>query len=983
MIVKSVHIILFWAVLGIGLVAGVVFGGWSGKADSPPRLRINELVAANRTGLQDEAGDYVDWLELYNPARGPVNLGNYALTDNPNQPDKWPFPNRQLAGESYLVVFASGKNQRNSDGELHTNFKLKRAGEYLALYDRVEDRLWPVDSATPPAHLRDLAYGWVSDQAAEKAGADFGYFETPSPGRANPDQPTWIGRVAEVAFSVERGVYQAPLQVALTTDTPQATIYYTLDGSPPTANNGLPYQAPLKVHQTTLLRAIALKADYLPSTIETHSYIFPADVIHQPPDPVGFPTAWGVHPEKNSRYLVQKGEPVWADYELDPEIAHDPHHRDHLSAGLSTIPSLSLVTGVDDLFTLYANPQERGRDWERPVSMELIYPDGRQADVQVNAGLRIQGNIGRRSFVPKHSFRLFFRDGYGAAKFRHPLFPDSRAETFETLVLRGGVNRSYAGYRSNNDPERDYRLTTYTRDEWLRQSQRVMSGVSSHGMFVHLYLNGLYWGIYNLVERPDADFSATHYGDEPEDWFAANHRDKINGDSSRFDALHALAAQGADTLQDPVNYAQVEQRLDTTQFSDYIILNWYAGTQDWGHNNWYATLNNREGRARYFVWDAERSWVDGAGLSLGGDEEPSGHQNRIKTLFWALMWNVDFKLAFADRIYHHLFNDGALTESNVIQRWRQLNRQLEPTIVAESARWGDTRTEAPITPDDWQQAVTLVEAQMVGNVEKFIDLVRHKGLYPDIDPPTFSQHGGLVSGGDAVTLTADKGQIYYTTDGSDPRLKGSGNLPPEPIIYWTGQIAPTAHPYNAPLIFTQTTRIRARVLDNQVWSALTEATFKVVDQEAGLRISEIMYNPLGGGDYEFLELQNVGSVPVNVARLSVSGVGFTFPADASPVRPGGRLVLVRDPVAFGARYPGVPIAGVYQGQLSNRGETLSLVDAAGQTLFSISYRDAHGWPISPDGRGDSLVLINLNGNPDDPRNWRAGRSLHGSPGQPN
>ena len=147
-----------------------------------------------------------------------------------------------------------------------------------------------------------------------------------------------------------------------------------------------------------------------------------------------------------------------------------------------------------------------------PVSVELIYPAGEGENFQINAGLKMQGNVGRREYVFKHSFRLMFRADYGAAKLTYPLFPDSPVRSFDTLVLRAGVNRSYSGYLHESHDIRDHRMATYTRDEWVRASQIAMSGAGSHGVFVHLYLNGLYWGVYNVVERPDASFASAYFG---------------------------------------------------------------------------------------------------------------------------------------------------------------------------------------------------------------------------------------------------------------------------------------------------------------------------------------------------------------------------------------------------------------------------------------------------------------------------------------
>jgi hypothetical protein len=142
-----------------------------------------------------------------------------------------------------------------------------------------------------------------------------------------------------------------------------------------------------------------------------------------------------------------------------------------------------------------------------------------------------------------------------------------------------------------------------------------------------------------------------------------------------------------------------------------------------------------------------------------------------------------------------------------------------------------------------------------------------------------------------------------------------------------------------------------------------------------------MYNPLGGGDYEFIELQNVGNSPFDLANLSIDeGIRYSFATDSAPLAPGELVVLVRNPAAFSERYPGVEIGGVFRGQLSNKGEKITLKDVTGNVILSVSYDDEHGWPISADGRGDSVTLLDPNQDPNNANNWRASTNLHGSPG---
>jgi hypothetical protein len=963
--------IFFWSVLVAGLLLNIpqALSTLAIRESPAGDLIINEFVAANQTGLTDEDGDYSDWIEIYNQGRQSVNLAGWSLTDDPAQPEKWPLPEITLASHEYLLVFASGKDRTSTQpgSELHTNFKLSQEGEFLGLYNIFQDQFMDVAvSASPtesaegssqefPEQLDDISYGRARDPTNEKLA--YGYFQAPTPGQPNDETLWWAGLVSPVTFSVERGFHETPFTLELATITPGATIRYTTDGSEPTETRGAIYTVPLTIETTTLLRAAAFKPDFRSSPVDTHTYIFLNDVFTQPKNPPGFPKTWGGY----------EGSPVLADYEMDSEVVNDPRYRGVLKEALQAIPTLSLVTDMPSFHDLYANPRHKGRAWERPVSIELIDPQHRQPGFQINAGLRMHGELGRAENIPKHPLRLFFRGEYGAARLHYPLFPGSPVDEFDTLILRSGVNRSYAGFPKW--PE-DLKLTTYTRDEWLRASQLAMSGYGARGLFVHLYLNGLYWGLYNVVERPDETFMSAYFGGAEEDWQVVDHDTTISNSSQRFRALHQLAREGH--LEDPEKYAAIQTYLDIPHFIDYLILNWYSGNLDWGFNNWFAAVQNPTGQVRYFVWDGERTWFDGAEIYMEYDDY-EGQPNLVKPLFEALLKNPDFRLELADRMYKHLFNNGPLSDANSQTRWLSINKEIEQAIIGESARWGDTRFERPLIQEDWFKARDDVVAQMDGNAARLIALAREAGYYPRIDPPGFNQQGGQIAPDFRLTMTLPspgQGAIYYTTDGSDPRL---------PV---TGTVVATANIYRTPLVLTSATHIKARAFRGGVWSALNEASFTIEDEvNSRLQITEIMYNPVGGDDYEFIELKNIGPIALDPSRLSFDeGIRFTFPPNSPSLAPNQLMVLVRNPAAFAQKYPGVPVAGVYEGQLSNKGETISLKDAQGKVMVSLKYDDENGWPVSADGQGDSLVIVHAEQDPNNPASWRASANPHGSPG---
>lgn len=953
MIKKKHQNAIFWSILGLFLLLSAGRISATAVRTVSGDLIINEFVAANGSGLTDEEGNYVDWIEIYNRSGQPVNLGGWALTNNPDQPARWTFPDMTLGGHEYLVVFASGQNRTGVEPgmALHTNFRLGKQGEFLGLYNILEDKF--VDSISPlyPEQFRDVSYG--------RYGADlaFGYLIRPTPGGANDETLAWAGLTAPVQFSVPRGFYEEAFTVRLETTTPGAEIRYTTDGSQPTETNGQLYDAPIPVETTTTLRAAAFRTGLLPAPTATHTYIFLNDVLAQPAAPPGYPLDWG------SRLVETQGQAevavLKADYEMDPDIVNDPAYRNRLAEDLQTLPTLSLTLDRQSFTELYTHPEQSGQAWERPASLEWLDPAGDQT-FQINAGLRPEP----LTAGPKHSFRLLFKSDYGPTKLVYPLFPDSPAKAFDTLLLLAADE------------------ATYARDAWLRNSQIAMSGLGAHTLSVHLYLNGLYWGLYQVVERPDPAFMATYLGGDKEEWFVTgadglHHHELGEAVASLeylFTTLEIMARYGSSPAQEAYLAEQaplLTTLIDPVYFSDYLILNWYAAHYGWSAGDWRFGLRpiDSTARGKHFVLNGSNLTAQAESLTAFDHLE----DQRLALIFKMLAENPDFKLQLADRLYRHLFNDGALTDAQAQARWLALTQTIDRAIVVETARWGDARPETPFTPETWRAASEAVLGQMDGTAARFIASARQAGYYPTIDPPRFSQTGGLVEAGFTVTMTLPDDcrncVIYYTTTGSDPRL---------PI---TGEVIGSAMVYDRPVVLTGNTQLKARVRQGDAWSALHEAVFNVLESDSGLRITEVMYNPGGGDDYEFIELKNTGGSEISLAGMYFDeGFIFAFPPDTPPLGPGELAMLVSNRATFSERYPKTEIAGVFDGGLSNKGEKITLYDANGEPFLEFEYNDEYGWPVSADGRGDSLVLANLNGDPNDPRSWRASTHVGGSPG---
>src|SRR5262249_9022854 len=161
-------------------------------------------------------------------------------------------------------------------------------------------------------------------------------------------------------------------------------------------------------------------------------------------------------------------------------------------ASLLSLPTVSVGMNGDDMFGTngpYANTFGDGVDWERPCSVEYFSPQS-TSQFQINCGIRVQGELSRDpTETPKHQLRLLFKSIYGASKLNFNLFPDSPVNNFDTLELHSIFNDNWFFLRP---------LAQFERDLWASDTQRETGGFGTHGNFVHLYINGLYWGMYNL-----------------------------------------------------------------------------------------------------------------------------------------------------------------------------------------------------------------------------------------------------------------------------------------------------------------------------------------------------------------------------------------------------------------------------------------------------------------------------------------------------
>ncbi|MBP7050902.1 MAG: lamin tail domain-containing protein [Phycisphaerae bacterium] len=737
-------------------------------------LVLNELMASNASTTADPQGDYDDWIEMRNASLAPVNAAGLYLTDDPEVPTRWQIPFDKAALTTitpggFLLIWADGET---TDPGLHANFKLGADGGGLYLFDA--DGVTLLDYVVYGEQLPDVSYGRSPD-----ATGDWGFLTAATPGTSNAQAA--MGVVSDVRFSRERGFYETSFDVALSCDTPGATIYYTTDGSDPGqpsdrigAVDGTAYTQPIHVAKTTCLRAAAVKTDWISSPAAAHTYLFLANVALQSTKPTGFPTTWGSVP---------------ADYEMDSDILSNSQYSGQLNAALKSLPSMSLVMDVDDLFDsktgIYSNSNAGNNDpsWERPGSVELIYPDGTEG-FQINCGIQIQGAWFRQpGNCRKHSFRLGFKGEYGPTKLRYPLFGPDAAREFDTLVLRAGANDGYtwAGNETN---------AQFTRDEFVRNLQLDTGNAASHGTFVHLYVNGLYWGLYNPCERPDGTFSSTYYGGEKDDWDVLKHT-SFTVDQGNKTALNQMLSLCQQAASSDVAFQRLQGRdadgtprsdypclLDVPNYIDYMIVNMWAGNWDWPWNNYWLARDRTAASTgfKFYCWDGEDVMLSSRS-PLNMDKITSPDSGQVGQPHGSLRNNAEYRLLFADRLHRLFFNEGILTSDSLISRYTAMANFIELAIIPEAARWAD-QNGSGATPAHWTAMRNkILQSYLPQRSAIVLGQFRNAGLYPSVEAPVFYvngsyRHGGPILSTDSLFMQADT-TIHYTLDGTDPRAPES------------------------------------------------------------------------------------------------------------------------------------------------------------------------------------------------------------------
>ncbi len=738
-----------------------------------------------------------DWIELHNNGTVAVSLDGWTLSDDPDELGMWSFPaGASIPANGYYIVLATDLNLTPAeDGTTypHTNFKLSSGGDRLFLTDAGGN---PADAIANdyPAQSWRFSYGRQTD-------GGFGYLGLATPGGPNAGPALDVSPAAP-AFSIQGGFHPAAVSVALSSTTSGAEIRYTTDGSDPT--DGVVYTSPVSISSNGILRARSFAADSIPSEIVTHTYLIGENASRQ-----------------GLAAICLGGDERLTFY--GPNASGGPSDGE----GIFSINGgrySGNIWEADGDSSAFHYPSLRGRAGEKPATLEFLPVAG--APLRNGIGLRISGSGFSRpryrlnsspdeifpatASTQKPSFNMYFRSEFGDRPIEYPFFPGHGVQKFQDIRIRAGKN-------DISNP--------FIKDEMLRRIFINTGQEGSFGSFNTLWINGVYKGFYNMTERLREGFMQEHHGGE-ELWDVQQVNEFSDGDPVHWNAMWAYL-RSAD-LSSVAGYEGVKEYLDVDNYIDYILVNAYAAMWDWPNNNWVAGRERSSlGRWRFYMWDAEGAFGQSgrnttyntftSDLTLSTSEANTTSNKYIPALYTLLKNSPEFRLRFADRAQKQLFNDGALVKSNMTSIFNELKNEINP-IMQDTI--GQTVSEG--FHNSW-----VVSDSRRNNL---FSQMTSQGTWPSTPAPTANQHGGGISAGFQMVLsTSESGaEIYFTTDGSDPRAPGGAVVGVE---------------YTTPVAINASTRVRARVRPTSGnWSPEIDLSFAVP-------FAQPTFLPTGDGDW--------------------------------------------------------------------------------------------------------------------------------------
>ncbi len=859
---------------------------------------LNEIMSSNLNVLYDEDGDTPDWIELFNNSSDVIDLSGYGLSDDTLNTQKWRFHTVELSPGEYKIVYASGKDRQ--DYTLHTNFKVNAGGECIFLSDTAGTIIDQVD--VPPCGA-NISY-------ARKMDGDLSWiFQLPTPGTANIGEE-FLGYADSVVFSDPAGFYRNRVAVSLTAG--ESQIVYTLDGSEPDETS-IAYSDPIDIRSTTVLRAIAYKSNYLPSSVVSRTYFIGENtdlpVISLSTDP---------------HHLFDYNEGIFAD---GPGwTPNSPHHGANY-----------------------------WMDWEKPAHIEFFEEDESFGFSQ-NCGITCFGGW-TRSF-PQKSVAVKFKDDYNASAIEYPLFPGFDVTTFKSFVLRNSGNDFY---------------NTHIRDALMQGLVKDLDIDYLEYRPATAFINGEYWGVYNIREKISEHYVANRYNVDPDniDLLECN-MEVIHGDSLHYQQL--VDYLNTRDMSTDSAYQFIDRMIDLNEWLIYFTAQIYFNNRDWpGNNIKYWRERTDTGKWRWILYDLD------FGFNLYGENGQGENHLTFVMSPVEMAWGNP---PWATLLQRQLVKNPRIKNQFINQMADLLNTNFIPSrvksMIDEYA--AHIANEIDKHRQHWGINQSSADYHVNSRMKTFAD--ERPGYVRD----HFRRYFRC---GDDCSITinaAEGGKVRLNTLCLEQEdLPWSGLYFQENVVHlkaipypgykfdgWSGSI--DSEDFSIEVSGIRTVKL------TPIFSKDTDLAKDIVINEINYNSSDEFYT----GDW--VELYNRSSRirDLNGWILSDSGDDheFAFP-EGTLLEPDQYLVIVQNDSAFTSRFQDVTrIIGEMDFGLSGMGELIQLRDDEDVLIDSLTYRDDLPWPAGLTGTNSTLELIDPNLDNSLAENWRASNG-NGSPGEMN
>ncbi len=653
---------------------------------NPSGVIITEVMASNDSTQVVDETTFVDWIEIRNTSAVDVDLSGFGLSDHIGRPRRWQFPDGTVLGAGqHMVILCDGRGSAATDGRLHTNFRIRRAGsEVVCISDPqgfIHDRI------VLPEIPTNVSYGRTFNEPTYSSSGFF-YYETPTPGRENTGG--FLGYAPAPEFSLAPGMHEVNEdvpQIETRLTVPEGTtVFYTLDGSIPTRESTRYNGEPIAMVFTTVIRARAFSDDPLVYASTTLTGTFFINVYHT--------------------------LPVFS-------VVTDPDELWNETDGMLVFGANGVKEAPGKLPFKNTVYRQFGKI-PRPVHVEYYGLDGGQI-LDQDAQFSLMGDFSLD--MPQKSMKFRAKSLYGAKTFSAKLFEDRPYTEYKGFVLRNSGNdsmftRLQDGFQSRLI-EAYQAQATYSAD--------TIPVIHQAWKPVVVYINGAYWGHMNLRERVDRFFVAQHeglplseagemtilQGSNALKYGTSAERKEYRSFISRLKEKSFKPAMVNGEPNEDLQY--ILDNVDVENYFEYIALEMFLGNSDIGNLRFYRI--HGEGRKwRWILYDVDYGMFNSGFNSPWSYTKAKGMGEKLidNTILLKLLEVPEYRDMFLRKLAD-VFR--FCTTERMLGVLEPMVEQITPEMTLHWERWGPENdkmviSDVPVTSDGayryWQSRVEFL-----------------------------------------------------------------------------------------------------------------------------------------------------------------------------------------------------------------------------------------------------------------------------------